>query len=79
LTLAKYANDDKWKVRAYQYATLSFDKDIVENFTKNENPVNRQVLGTPDRPYSLMEGMGGDIILYVDLVRGDGKFPGYEI
>ena len=65
-------------MRAYQFAVLSFNKEVI-NFVKSADDDQRYINGQPDRPYSLMEGIGGDIILYSDLIYGDGKFPAYEI
>ena len=47
----------------------------------------RKVVGKPDTPYSLMEGDGGLLIMYYDLIsliNGDNDcmtkvLPGYEI
>ena len=39
----------------------------------------RKVPGKPDTPYSLMEGIGGDIIAYADLLTNDPVFPGYDV
>jgi hypothetical protein len=36
-------------------------------------------VGICDTPYSLMEGMGGDLCLYAELLSDDVSFPGYEI
>lgn len=44
-----------------------------------------KTIGIPDRPYSLMEGMIGEAILYFDIVQAYfdptfvPKFPGFEI
>ena len=39
----------------------------------------RNVKGMPDTSYSLMEGMGGTLTMYYDLLKGNMLFPGYEI
>ena len=42
--------------------------------------VKRFVMGTPDYPYSLMEGTAGDLHFYADLIDPENAyFPGYEI
>ena len=49
---------------------------------KDQSNPQRKVQGVPDRPYSLMEGIGGDILCYCDLLTqnvNDVQFPGYEI
>lgn len=41
--------------------------------------------GVPDSPFSLMEGMGGTIVLYCDILLDQAvgkdfmRFPGYEV
>ena len=37
-------------------------------------------MGIPDKPYSLMEGLGGELCFYADLLTNfeNAKFPGYE-
>ena len=57
-----------WLERAYKLATLSFDKDVLEIVKKND-PSSREVKGVPDFPYSVMDGIGGDILSYMDLIN----------
>ena len=57
-----------WLERAYQLAALSFGKDVLD-IVKKHDPSRREVKGVPDLPYSLTEGIGGDIILYMDLIN----------
>ena len=65
-------------MRAHQFAVLSFDENVVKKIREAPD-TQRKVRGMPDKPYSLLEGIGGDIILYTDVIKGGGKFPGYEI
>lgn len=37
------------------------------------------VKGISDFPYSLMLGTAGDLCFGVDLLQGQGAFPGYDI
>ena len=78
LTLAKATKDNKWLIRAHQFATLSFHKVVLKR-CESASDSQRKVQGMPDRPYSLMEGMAGDIMLYADLIEGGGLFPAYEV
>ena len=73
MKLAKYTNDTKWKIRAYQFAVLSFDDDIIHIIKTHGNSEKNKVSGVvSELPFSLMQGIGGDIILYSDLIDGAG-------
>ena len=68
----------------------TFDPEIQALVKKYEDP-QRKCIGIPDTPYSLMEGEGGCLVMYYDLVKVVlnrtkleknsiwGIFPGYEI
>ena len=68
----------------------TFDPDIQKLVKEFKDP-QRLCIGIPDTPYSLMEGEGGCLVMYYDLVKvilnNDkdsqnsfwGAFPGYEI
>ena len=63
----------------------------VQKLVKEYKDPQRLIRGIPDTPYSLMEGEGGCLVMYYDLVKtvlnkdNDninqiwGIFPGYEI
>lgn len=38
-------------------------------------------IGVPDTPFSLMEGIGGEIVFLQDLIseKTEVRFPGYEL
>ena len=76
LYLAKVTEEKKWKERAFKLALLSFRPDIVEKF-KDIPEAGRIIIGESDRPYSLMEGIGGDMILYADLIGEKCDFPAF--
>jgi len=40
---------------------------------------DRMVIGQSDEPYSLMVGIAGDICFTMDVLKGTGYFPGYDI
>ena len=64
---------------------------MVQKLVKEFKDPQRLCKGIPDTPYSLMEGEGGCLVMYYDLVKvilnNDkdfqnsfwGAFPGYEI
>ena len=68
----------------------TFDEE-VQKLVKCYSDPQRLCVGIPDTPYSLMEGEGGCLVMYYDLVKvilnkykNDnnelwGMFPGYEI
>ena len=41
--------------------------------------IERKIQNIPDTPYSLMEGIGGDIVFYADVIGINSRFPGFEI
>jgi hypothetical protein len=40
---------------------------------------DRDVIGVSDEPYSLMNGIAGDICFTLDVLAGSGYFPGYDL
>lgn len=40
---------------------------------------DRNVVGVSDEPYSLMVGIAGDICFVIDVIKGTGLLPGYDI
>ena len=65
----------------------NFDPEI-QKYVKEFMDPQRKSKGIPDTPYSLMEGEGGCLVMYYDLIsillkknNSDfiGNFPGYEI
>ena len=42
----------------------------------------RKVIGTSDHPFSLYEGMAGDLVFMAEILQDDwskARYPGYEI
>jgi len=69
LCIYRTTGKKKYLHRAFQFAI---------NF---KNPDYSRYLGTPDRPFSLYEGISGMACLYMDLLRNEpkeGKFPCFE-
>jgi hypothetical protein len=62
------------------FASSLMDQDVqdkIQSYTDSE----RLKTGMPDHPFSLMEGVSGEIAFLSDLLSGDEyvRFPGYEI
>lgn len=74
-----YTKNEKWLKRALYYGMVSLDITKMKEISRY-NGVNRFVVGTPDYPYSLMEGTAGDLHFYADLIDPENAyFPGYEL
>ena len=71
-------NDEKYKNETLCFAKATYDKYVQDKVKMYEDP-QRYMVGIPDTPYSLMEGMGGTLCFYYDLLSGNMCFPGYEI
>ena len=78
--------DDLYLKEAIAMASATFDPKVQSLVSEYVDP-QRKKKGTPDTPFSLMEGDGGLLIMYYDLIsliNGDKNdmtiiFPGYEI
>ena len=40
---------------------------------------DRMTVGQSDQPYSLMVGIAGDVCFTIDVLKGSGYFPGYDL
>jgi hypothetical protein len=76
----KITSNSDWLNKAYCMTLASIDKDIQNICSEYDHP-QRMVTGIPDTPYSLMEGEGGSICLYSDILNGSEYmlFPGFEV
>jgi hypothetical protein len=79
-SLYRFTQDTKWKNRSFLFAFATFDEDIQSIVKQHDDP-QRNVTGISDIPFSLMEGNGGVVSLFSDLLNDSEfvKFPGYEI
>ena len=73
-----FTNDEKFKNEALCFAKATYDNYVQDKVKLYEDP-QRYMVGIPDTPYSLMEGTGGTLCFYYDLLSGNMCFPGYEI
>ena len=86
IKLFKYSNNDLYLKEAIGICYGTFDPEI-QNLVKEYVDPQRKCKGIPDTPYSLMEGEGGCLVMYYDLMSillkkntdFNGIFPGYEI
>jgi hypothetical protein len=63
---------------------LKFGEAIDTAFVQDEvtrwSDPQRRVVGVPDSPYSLMEGLGGTLCFLVDVLQPEkARFPGFEL
>ena len=80
------SNDILYLKEAVAIASATFDEKI-QSLVSNFSDPQRKRKGIPDTPFSLMEGDGGLLIMYYDLIALLEKdkdkmtklFPGYEI
>lgn len=85
-TLYRYTNNKMWLQRFFDFSFLIFNTSI-NNIISTTEDSRRYVVGVPDTPYSLMEGMGGTICLFSEILatflNKDKEnyiyFPGYEL
>jgi len=87
IKLYKYTKNDFYLKEAIAICKGTYDPSI-QSLVKEEVDPQRKCKGVPDTPYSLMEGEGGCLVMYYDLMsillKKDksaffGDFPGYEI
>ena len=86
MKLYQFTKDEFYLKSAIGVANATFDPSIQAKVSEFSDP-QRKVKGIPDHPYSLMEGNGGLLIMYYDLINlidGDKDcmtkvLPGYEI
>ena len=87
IKLFKYTKDELYLKEAIGICFGTFDPEI-QSLVKEYVDPQRKCKGIPDTPYSLMEGEGGCLVMYYDLLsillekkESDfvGLFPGYEI
>lgn len=86
-SLFKTTKETKWRLRSFLFANAILDENVQTLCRKYEDP-QRIVVGIPDSPYSLMEGNGGVICLFSDILNECDsntnenlaiRFPGFEI
>ena len=87
IKLYKYSNNEMYLKESIGIFYGTFDHEI-QKYVKEFVDPQRKCKGIPDTPYSLMEGEGGCLVMYYDLIsillkknNSDfiGAFPGYEI
>lgn len=76
--LYKYTSNDEWLMRSYCFVLLTFNPDVQRECNEYDDN-KRLVIGKSNNPYSLMEGVLGNVCLYSDFLSDDIIFPGFEI
>ena len=70
-----------WRDKCLEFVKALYDFKIQKEQSDFNNFGSRKVVGEPDYPWSLMEGLSGEICLLSDLLANENnmRFPGYEI
>ena len=70
----------KWRNRSFLFARALSDGPIMKQVREHEHGY-RKATGVADHPYSLMEGISGDICFLSDMLRDENevRLPGFEI
>jgi rhamnogalacturonyl hydrolase YesR len=76
----KLTGDTLWKQRMFCFLYATVDENVQSHVKEYIDP-QRYLKGVPDAPYSLMEGLAGQLCLYYDILSGDEfiKYPGFQI
>eukprot|EP00826_Nyctotherus_ovalis_P034768 TRINITY_DN2921_c0_g1_i3.p1 TRINITY_DN2921_c0_g1~~TRINITY_DN2921_c0_g1_i3.p1 ORF type:complete len:436 (-),score=85.95 TRINITY_DN2921_c0_g1_i3:103-1410(-) len=77
-TLYRYTSNPLWYYRFTCFLNATWNETIQQQVLKHSDPL-RKVVGTPDSPYSLMEGKCGTAVLYADALSKKMLFPGFEL
>ena len=78
LMMYRYTEADEHLYRAYKMAE-AIHSDEIKKETDLYIDRQRYVVGVPNHPYSLMEGLAGTICYHCDLLHPElAAFPGYE-
>ena len=78
LMMHKHTGADEYLYAAYKMAEVMEKEEVKREISLFEDR-QRFKSGIPDFPYSLMEGLGGTICYYCDLLHPEmAAFPGYD-
>ena len=78
LMMHTHTGADEHLYAAYKMAEAIRSEEVKKEVVVYIDPQRRRV-GVPDRPYSLMEGLGGTICFFCDLLHPKmAAFPGYD-
>ena len=77
LNMFNYTHNVKYLYYAYQFCLLAGDAEMQCKFA-SATDASRKKVGSPDHPFSLMEGIAGEGCFYLDMLNPkEAKFPGY--
>ena len=78
LYLYRLTNNNEYYYKAIMMAQSVWSERIQEEIKAYRDP-QRFKTGEPDHPLSLMEGLGGQLCFFADLLRPENtSFPGYD-
>ena len=78
LMMHKHTGSDEHLHAAYKMAEAIRSDEVKKDVSVSLDPQRRRI-GIPDFPYSLMEGLGGTICFFCDLLHPKtAAFPGYD-
>ena len=73
----------QWRIRAFMFAKTLCDPYIRKQSEQYiiSKKIERLTEGKPDHPYSLMEGIAGEVCFLADMITGEDsmRLPGFEI
>ena len=73
-----FTKDEIILKKAWLICSATYDEYVQSKCRVYEDP-QRRCIGAADTPFSLMEGIGGTLSMYYDMLSGNVCFPGYEI
>lgn len=75
----RYTMDLRHYMRAFKFITFKDHPEIVETI-KQFDFAQRMLKGATDNPFSLMNGLAGDLVSQLDFIaEGGNGLPGYEL
>lgn len=77
-SLYKATNNKDWYIKFLAFVSFTYKKSIISKCINYEDK-SRKVKGIADSPFSLMEGLGGLVTLYSDILSNNVLFPGFEL
>lgn len=66
-SIYRLRKDDLWLGRCLLFAMATFDNNIQKSIRNFDDPT-RMTVGMADTPFSLMEGLGGELVFFTELL-----------
>ena len=78
LAMYQHAKEEKYLLYAYQFCYAMTSARVRSSVNTFKDPV-RMVVGEPDHPHSLMEGIAGEGCYLIDMLSPlEASFPGFD-